>query len=59
MFEKICNFIRLIIDDTLLLIGIFFVAYGVFDIYTPAGYIVLGLSVIGIAYMTAKRKGTQ
>lgn len=59
MFGKVYSFIRLIIDDILLLVGVFFITYGVFAIYVPAGYIALGLSIIGIAYILAKRKEIQ
>src|SRR5690554_3376237 len=46
----------LILDDILLVAGIACVARGVFMIYVPAGYIVLGLCLFGLAYLVAHRK---
>lgn len=57
MLKKIHKAITLIADDVLLLVGVFFIARGVFRIYVPAGYIVLGISFLGFAYMLAQRKG--
>ena len=56
MLKKIHKAITLIADDALLLVGVFFIAYGVFAVYVPAGYIVLGISFLGFAYMLAQRK---
>lgn len=50
------NFITLIIDDVILLVGVFFISYGVFSIYIPAGHITLGISLVIFAYLIAKRK---
>ncbi len=55
--KKTINFIRLIADDVLLLVGVLFISYGVFTIYVPAGHITLGISCISVAYLMAKRKG--
>lgn len=55
--KKIIAIIKLIADDVLLLLGVFFIAHGVFAIYVPAGHITVGISFLGFAYMTAKRKG--
>jgi len=46
----------LIIDDLLLVAGITCITRGVFLIYVPAGYIVLGLCLFGMAYLIAHRK---
>lgn len=46
----------LIIDDLLLVAGITCITRGVFLIYVPAGYIVLGLCLFGMAYLIAYRK---
>ena len=46
----------LIIDDLLLVAGITCITRGVFTIYVPAGYIVLGLCLLGLAYLVAHRK---
>ena len=48
----------LIIDDLLLVAGITCITRGVFLIYVPAGYIVLGLCLFGMAYLIAHRKAT-
>lgn len=56
MLKKLHKAITLIADDVLLLAGVFFIAYGVFAIYVPAGYIVMGISLLGLAYMLAQRK---
>ena len=56
MLKKLHKAITLIADDVLLLVGVFFIARGVFAIYVPAGYIVLGISFLGLAYMLAQRK---
>jgi len=46
----------LIIDDLLLLAGVGSLFYGVSQIYKPAGYIVLGLCLFGLAYLVARRR---
>ena len=48
----------LILDDILLVAGITCITRGVFLIYVPAGYIVLGLCLFGMAYLIAYRKAT-
>ena len=55
--QKIIKTISLIADDVLLLVGVFLLSYGVFQIFVPAGYITLGICFISIAYLMAKRKG--
>lgn len=52
---KIIEFIKMIADDILLIAGIGFLFYGVYQIYPPAGFIVLGLWLTGIAVLIAKR----
>jgi hypothetical protein len=49
----------LILDDLLLLAGIASVFYGVFQIYEPAGYIILGLCLSGLAYLVAHKRVTD
>ncbi|WP_175490611.1 hypothetical protein [Pelosinus propionicus] len=44
-----------IIEDLLLLIGLSFISGGVFLIYYPAGYIVIGLGLISFAVLLARR----
>ena len=57
--QKALSFISSIADDVLLLVGVSFLSYGVFQIYVPAGHITLGICFIAIAYVVAKRKGPQ
>jgi len=54
--RKILTFLTLIADDLLLLIGVVFLTYGVFKIYIPAGYITLGLLLIGLAFFIAQKR---
>ena len=53
----IAKFMSHVADDALLLIGVSFLSYGVFQIYIPAGHITLGICFMAIAYLLAKRKG--
>lgn len=46
----------LILDDLLLIAGIALITRGVFFIYPPAGYMVLGLCLWGLAYLVAKKR---
>jgi len=46
-----------ILDDMLLIIGVILLAIGVFKIYIPAGYIVLGICFIAFAFFIAKKGG--
>lgn len=55
--KKLLKFISLILDDVLMLVGVSFLSYGVFQIHVPAGYITLGICFMAIAYLLAKRKG--
>ena len=50
------RFLGKYIDDILLAIGMTLVSYGVFMIYTPAGFIILGACFIAFAYFYAKRR---
>jgi hypothetical protein len=49
------KFLSSIADDILLFAGAAFLFYGVWTIYPPAGFIVLGLWMTGIAILIAKR----
>ncbi|SDL20198.1 hypothetical protein [Natronincola ferrireducens] len=49
--KKILNFA----DDILFIGGIALISTGVFKIYNPAGYIVLGICCIAFAYLMAGR----
>lgn len=56
ILQRVRDFIGLVIDDVLFLMGVFFITYGVFNIYKPAGYITLGTCCMLMAYLVAKRK---
>lgn len=43
-------------DDMLLFIGITLIAFGVYQIYIPAGFIVLGICIIAFAFIFARSK---
>lgn len=51
--------IGLILDDIILLAGIACVSYGAFLIFEPAGYIVLGFCLFGLAYLVAKKRAVR
>lgn len=51
------NILAKCIDDILLIIGVVLLAIGVFKIYIPAGYIVLGICFIAFAIFVAKKGG--
>jgi hypothetical protein len=57
LFEKVKNFIKKYIDDFLVIVGVSSLALGVFLIYIPAGYIVLGLCLIALAFLIARKGG--
>lgn len=46
-----------IAEDVLLIIGIILLSVGVFKIFIPAGYIVLGICFIAFAFFIAKKGG--
>lgn len=54
--QKIVKMLSIIVDDALLILGIVLIAYGMFLIYVPAGFITLGAFSILLAYLAAKRK---
>lgn len=54
--SAIARWLSLILDDLLLLVGVVLVTRGVSFIYPPAGYIVLGLCLWGLAYLVARRR---
>lgn len=56
IFESSIKGLGLILDDLLLITGFGYVFYGVYQIYEPAGFIVLGSCLCGLAYLVAKRK---
>ena len=43
--------------DILLIIGIILLSVGVFKIFIPAGYIILGICFIAFAFFIAKKGG--
>ncbi|WP_157047243.1 hypothetical protein [Alkaliphilus metalliredigens] len=50
--KKIVSFL----EDILFIVGITLFSIGVFKIYIPAGFIVLGICFIAGAYFIAKRR---
>jgi len=64
LYKNIKKFIKYILnlflkvaDDALLIIGIILIAVGVFKIFIPAGYIVLGICFTAFAFFIAKKGG--
>lgn len=55
-FIAFIKFIPKILDDVLLVIGIYFLSIGVYEIYIPAGKITLGICFMVFAYFFAKRR---
>lgn len=51
---KFIKFIRAILDDILMAVGVGFLFYGIYQIYVPASYIVLGVFFLALAFLTAK-----
>ncbi|MBB6218192.1 hypothetical protein HNQ80_004332 [Anaerosolibacter carboniphilus] len=56
MFKKIKAFFMNYVDDMSLILGFTSVSVGVFKIYVPAGFIVLGICFMALAYFIAKRR---
>jgi len=46
-------------DDVFLIAGIGFISVGCFLIYVPLGYIIIGLGLVTIAILLAKRRGGE
>jgi len=57
MLKQCLKIILKCTDDILLIIGIILLAIGVFKIYIPAGYIVLGICCIAFAFFVARKGG--
>lgn len=57
MLKKCLKIISKCIDDALLIIGIILLSIGVFKIFIPAGYIILGICFIAFAFFIAKKGG--
>jgi len=61
LFKKwLKNIVSLLIKtatDILLIIGLILLSLGVFKIFIPAGYIVLGICFIVFAFFIAKKGG--
>lgn len=53
IFKNILKYI----DDIFLIIGFTLMSTGVFKMYIPAGYIVLGICFIAFAFFIVKRGG--
>lgn len=57
IINNIFNILSMALDDIFLIIGISLLAVGVFKIFIPAGYIILGICFIAFAFFIAKKKG--
>jgi len=53
------KFVKNWIDVMLLLAGMTFLILGVFLIYIPAGFIILGLCFAAMAFLIAKKQATR
>lgn len=51
IIEELLNWLDLVF----LIPGMFFIAFGIFKIYVPAGYISLGICFIAFAFFIAKK----
>ena len=58
MLTKTIEVLSPVVDDLLFLIGAGLISYGTFTIYIPAGYIALGMFLVIIAYLLARKKDT-
>ena len=56
-FKNIIKTLLKLADDILLIIGIILLSVGVFKIFIPAGYIILGICFIAFAFFIAKKGG--
>lgn len=56
IMNNIFEILSMTLDDIFLIIGIVLLAVGVFKIFIPAGYIVLGICCIAFAFFIAKTK---
>lgn len=54
IISNLFKILSMILDDIFLIIGIVLIAVGVFKIFIPAGYIILGICFIGFAFFIAK-----
>lgn len=52
--KKIMQFLRLIVEDLLILLGLVFINFATFLLHTIAGWYVLGLSFIAIGITLAR-----
>lgn len=57
IFKSMIKMLLKIAEDILLIIGIILLSTGVFKIFIPAGYIVLGICFIAFAFFIAKKGG--
>lgn len=52
--NKIFKILSMILDDIFFIIGVVLLAVGVFKIFIPAGYIILGVCFMVFAFFIAK-----
>jgi uncharacterized membrane protein SirB2 len=57
IFKNISKILSKCIDDILLVVGVILLTIGVFKIFIPAGYILLGICFIAFAFFIAKKGG--
>lgn len=50
------KYLKKIIDDVFLVVGMGFLSTGVFLIHIPSGFITLGICFIAFAFLIAKRR---
>ena len=56
MKKKLIKKFNKYLDDILLIIGIALISIGVFKIYIPLGYIILGICIIAFAFIYARKE---
>jgi hypothetical protein len=57
ILKTIGNIILKCLDDISLVLGTILLSIGVFKIFIPAGYIILGICFIAFAFFIAKKGG--
>lgn len=56
IINNIFKILSMILDDIFFIIGVALLAVGVFKIFIPAGYIILGICFIAFAFFIAKSR---
>ena len=55
---QVLKYLAIYLGDLLFLAGVASVSFGVFQLSVPAGYIVMGLLIIGLACLVAKGRAS-